>query len=78
MKLISLVQVKNITGLGKTNIYRLMKDRKFPQNIKVGSRTRRWLESEVLQWVKVERGERLMLCSVIVNPHKEIIDKVFN
>ncbi|EJX5615336.1 AlpA family phage regulatory protein [Vibrio parahaemolyticus] len=77
MKLIALIQVKNITGLGKTSIYQLMRDGKFPLNIKMGKRTSRWLESEVLQWIKRERTERLTLQSVIVNPHKEIMDKVF-
>ncbi|EPA0984601.1 AlpA family phage regulatory protein [Vibrio parahaemolyticus] len=36
MKLIALIQVKNITGLGKTSIYQLMRDGKFPLNIKIG------------------------------------------
>ncbi|HHC6620064.1 TPA: AlpA family phage regulatory protein, partial [Vibrio parahaemolyticus] len=35
MKLIALIQVKNITGLGKTSIYQLMRDGKFPLNIKI-------------------------------------------
>ncbi|EOX4941911.1 helix-turn-helix transcriptional regulator [Vibrio alginolyticus] len=78
MKLISLIQVKKITGLGKTSIYKLMKGGVFPLNVNVGSRTSRWLESEVLQWKKRERSKRLTLYSVIVSPHKKMIDEVFN
>ncbi|EKO3847308.1 AlpA family phage regulatory protein [Vibrio harveyi] len=55
MKLITLLQVKNLTGLSKTSIYNLMRNGCFPLNIKIGSRSSRWVESEVIEWSRMER-----------------------
>lgn len=54
-RLISLAQVKEITGLGKTMIYRLIRQGKFPQQFKPGGYASRWSEAEVCNWREAQR-----------------------
>jgi prophage regulatory protein len=45
-------QVKATTGFKSTSsIYALMKSRGFPKPINIGNRTKRWIESEVQDWI---------------------------
>lgn len=50
-RFLKLEDVENRTGLAKTTIYKRMKDRQFPQRIKLGDRRVVWLESEVNNWM---------------------------
>ena len=50
-KLLSLEDVKALTGASRDSIYRWMRSRGFPRPIKLGLKSNRWLESEVLEWV---------------------------
>ncbi len=50
-KILRLAQVKEVTGLGRSCIYQLQAEKKFPQRIKIGERAVGWIESEVQQWV---------------------------
>jgi prophage regulatory protein len=75
MNLITLLQVKNLTGLSKTSIYKLMKNGCFPLNIKVGRRSSRWVESEVIEW---SRTERLLSNFPEITNAQKIINYVFN
>jgi len=47
-----LVEVKSITGLSATTIYRLASLDKFPKPIKLGLRSSGWLGSEVDAWLE--------------------------
>lgn len=49
--LIRLPEVQRRTGYGKAWIYKLIKMGKFPQQVKIGSRSIAFLESEVDEWV---------------------------
>lgn len=49
-RLLRLPQVLEITGLGKTMIYRLIRQREFPQPFKPGGHASRWSEEEVRAW----------------------------
>ncbi|OOX29509.1 hypothetical protein BJL85_15715 [Vibrio parahaemolyticus] len=75
MNLITLLQVKNLTGLSKTSIYKLMRNGCFPLNIKVGRRSSRWVESEVIEW---SRTERLLSKFPEITNAQKIINHVFN
>ncbi|HDZ5414937.1 TPA: AlpA family phage regulatory protein [Vibrio harveyi] len=75
MNLITLLQVKNLTGLSKTSIYKLMRNGCFPSNIKVGRRSSRWVEREVIEWSRTER--LLSNFPEITNTQKRI-NYVFN
>ncbi len=54
-------QVKKITGLSDTTIWRLEKANKFPKRRRLSSTACGWLLSEVLDWVRsrpeVEGGQ---------------------
>lgn len=55
----SLKKVREVTGFGTSNVYRLMDDRKFPQPIRVGDRSVRWLKSEVVEYINERLAERV-------------------
>lgn len=44
-------KVEEVTGIGRSTIYRGMADGTFPKSIKLGSRSVGWIRSEVLSWV---------------------------
>jgi len=56
-RLITLAEVKNMVGLGRTTIYRLIKAGSFPRFVKVGRATR-WVEREVIEWQHVQMASR--------------------
>jgi prophage regulatory protein len=47
---IRLPDVKAVTGLSKTSIYELIRERSFPAPVRLGSRAVAWVKSEVRQW----------------------------
>lgn len=51
-KLLSFSQVKEITGLSRTTIWRYEQTNNFPQHISLSKRCIRWRESEVLAWME--------------------------
>jgi prophage regulatory protein len=54
-RLLKLSQVKEITGLGKTQIYALIRQQRFPQPFKPGGYASRWSEGEIRGWVRDSR-----------------------
>ena len=46
-----LSQVSELTGLGRSMIYQMQAEGRFPQRIKLGERAVGWLESEVRDWL---------------------------
>ena len=51
-KLLRIPGLKEKTGLGKSTIYQMVKDGRFPKQIKIGLRASGWLESEVDEWIR--------------------------
>ena len=49
-RLLPLKAVKQISGLGKTMIYQLEREGKFPKRFKPGGVASRWSEREILEW----------------------------
>ena len=47
---IRLPQVKEITSLSKSSIYRLMEDGDFPKQVALGARSVVWSKSQVEEW----------------------------
>lgn len=45
-----LPEVKAVTGLGKTSIYELIRDKDFPPPVRLSSRAVAWIRSEIRQW----------------------------
>jgi prophage regulatory protein len=50
VQFLRLPEVKAITGLGKTSIYELIRDKSFPAPVRLGPRAVAWVRSEVRQW----------------------------
>lgn len=46
--------VKAITGLSKTSLYALIREKSFPAPVRLGARTVAWVRSEVREWA-IER-----------------------
>jgi prophage regulatory protein len=49
-----LPEVKAVTGLSKTSIYELIREKSFPPPVRLGPRAVAWVKSEIRQWA-VER-----------------------
>ena len=51
-RLLRLREVKEITGMSRSHIYRLMQKGDFPRPVRIGPTAVRWRESEVNAWVE--------------------------
>ena len=51
-KVLRLREVINTTGLSRSSIYLLMRDKKFPRNILLGARSVGWTQSSIDQWIE--------------------------
>jgi prophage regulatory protein len=51
---IRLPEVKAVTGLSKTSLYALIKEKSFPAPVRLGPRAVAWVKSEIRQWA-IER-----------------------
>ena len=49
-RLLRLSEVQTRTALGRTTIYRKMREGSFPEPLKIGTRAVRWIESEIEAW----------------------------
>ena len=58
MRIIRLPEVINMTGFSRTTIYALLKDQKFPKQVKLSPRSVGWVECEVLDWNHQRLSER--------------------
>ena len=50
-RLLRLSEVLTRTALGRSTIYRLMREGSFPEPLRIGARAVRWRQSEVEDWV---------------------------
>ena len=50
VKFLRLPQVKELTCLSKTSIYRLMGEGEFPKQVTLGARSVVWVKSQVEDW----------------------------
>jgi prophage regulatory protein len=51
IKILRLPQVCDVTGLGRSMIYQMEADERFPKRIKIGIRAVGWVEKEVQTWL---------------------------
>jgi len=52
MRLIRLKEVMNLTALGRSTIYKKMKEGTFPKTVSLGDRAVAWIESEIEEWIE--------------------------
>lgn len=57
-RLIPIDAVMQIAGIGKTMIYRKMRDGSFPRSCKPGGASTRWSEREVREWLAGIKSQR--------------------
>lgn len=50
-RILRLPEVRHITGLSSTTIYRLASKQEFPSPVRLAPRTSGWLQSEVEEWI---------------------------
>ena len=50
-RLLRMAEVKGRVGLGKTKIYALIAEGRFPKPHRVGAKAVRWSERDIAQWV---------------------------
>jgi prophage regulatory protein len=52
MKFIRFKELKMLVPLGRSTIWRMERDGRFPKRRRIGRCATAWLESEVLQWMR--------------------------
>ena len=59
MRLIKLIEVMKQTALGRTSIYKYMKEGLFPKPVTQIGKSVAWVESEVQEWIldKIEKRD---------------------
>ncbi len=57
-KNLRLPAVMNATGYGRTTIYRLMAEGKFPLSIKIGTRAVAWRQSDIEEYLNSLGGQK--------------------
>jgi len=50
-KILRLGQVIDMTGLGRSMIYQMESELRFPKRVKIGTRAVGWIEQEVKAWL---------------------------
>lgn len=58
MKFLRLNDVKALTGLGRSTIYKYIKLGAFPDSVQLGGRSVAWVEAEVHAWIAERIRER--------------------
>lgn len=57
-RLLRIGDVKSHVGLGKSKIYALIAEGRFPRPYKLSTKAARWSEREVLAWIERIRADR--------------------
>jgi prophage regulatory protein len=57
-RLMQLHEVLMITGVARSTIYKWMGDGCFPRAVKLNSRSVRWIENEVQEWIARKQEQR--------------------
>jgi len=50
-QLLRLEDVETAIGIKKSKVYTLLKEGKFPQPVRLGSRSVRWKSSDIQKWI---------------------------
>jgi prophage regulatory protein len=56
--ILRLPEVRKRIGLGRSSIYQLVRQGRFPRPVHLSSRTVGWIESEVEQWIAERAAKR--------------------
>ena len=56
-RLLPIEQVTDLVGLKKSKLYELIREKRFPEPLRLGTRTVRWPETRVRAWVAARIAE---------------------
>ncbi len=54
IRLIRLTEVLRICGMSRSTLYKNIKERQFPEPLRISARSVAWLQSEVQEWVELK------------------------
>ncbi|HYK88780.1 MAG TPA: AlpA family phage regulatory protein [Acidobacteriota bacterium] len=66
MRYLRFKELRKLIPLGRTTIWHMMREGRFPQSRRIGKAATAWLESEVEDWIK-ERA--------LANSHTHLLSK---
>lgn len=52
-RILRLPQVCSVTGFGRSMIYQMESEGRFPQRVHIGIRAVGWIESEIQEWLRI-------------------------
>jgi len=52
MRYIRFKELRKLVPLGRTTIWRMMREGRFPRSRRIGKAAAAWLESEVEEWIR--------------------------
>jgi len=58
IRIIRLKQVLELTGLGRSTVYKLEADQKFPKRVQLGARAVGWIQHEIEGWLSAHIEQR--------------------
>ncbi|WP_429242660.1 AlpA family phage regulatory protein [Luteibacter sp. 621] len=58
IRFLRLPEVMAVTGLSRSQVYKLIADRAFPRQVKLTLSTSAWVEAEVQEWCQARVAER--------------------
>lgn len=57
-RVLRLPEVIAKTGLGRTTLWQMTKERQFPESISLGAKAMGWIESEIDKWIEDRMAAR--------------------
>jgi prophage regulatory protein len=57
-RLITMKEVEQTIGFSKVHIYQMIRESRFPRQLRLGPNKVAWLRSEVLAWIEEKAAER--------------------
>src|SRR2546422_11454853 len=58
MRYIRFKELKTLVPLGRTTIWRMEREGRFPRSRRIGKSAKAWLETEVLSWMQERAGDQ--------------------
>jgi len=58
MRYIRFKELKTLVPLGRTTIWRMEREGRFPRSRRIGKGAKAWLETEVLSWMQERAGDQ--------------------
>jgi prophage regulatory protein len=58
MRYIRFKELRQRVPLGRTTIWKMMREGRFPQSRRIGKMATAWLENEIEEWIKNRAGIR--------------------